>query len=99
MIHSYESTLGRLLIAKRGYDGISTGMIKNDSRLVLPGDVFVAISGAVADGHDFIRQALASGATTIVHTKDLEHYSDRITYLQVSDSTRAYSRLLRAARA
>lgn len=96
MIRSYESTLGRLLIAKRGYDGMSTGMIKNDSRQVLPGDVFVAISGAVADGHDFIRQALAAGATTIVHTKDLENYSDRITYLQVSDSTRAYSRLLRA---
>lgn len=96
MIRSYESTLGRLLVKKRGYDGISTGMIKNDSRQVLPGDVFVAISGAVADGHDFIRQALASGATTIVHTKDLDCYSDRVTYLQVTDSTRAYSRLLRA---
>ena len=50
MIRSYESTLGRLLVAKRGYDGMSTGMIKNDSRQVLPCDVFVAISGAVADG-------------------------------------------------
>ena len=49
MIRSYESTLGRLLVAKRGYDGMSTGMIKNDSRQVLPCDVFVAISGAVAD--------------------------------------------------
>ena len=96
MIQSYESTLGRLLIAKRGFDGISSGLVRNDSRKVLPGDVFVAVPGALADGHDFIPQAISAGATTIVHSRELEHYSDRITYLQVSDPTRAYSRLMRA---
>ncbi len=37
-----------------------------DSRLVQAGDVFVAIGGAVYDGHDFIAQAVDRGAKYIV---------------------------------
>jgi UDP-N-acetylmuramoyl-L-alanyl-D-glutamate--2,6-diaminopimelate ligase len=43
--------------------------IQIDSRRVRKGDVFVAIPGATCDGHDFIGQALASGAKYIVHAK------------------------------
>jgi len=41
--------------------------VQMDSRRVRKGDVFVAIQGAACDGHDFISQALASGARYIVH--------------------------------
>jgi UDP-N-acetylmuramoyl-L-alanyl-D-glutamate--2,6-diaminopimelate ligase len=41
-------------------------MIQYDSRQVKPGDTFVAIPGLKHDGADFIPQALANGATTIV---------------------------------
>ncbi len=37
-----------------------------DSRLVRPGNIFVAIKGTVYDGHDFIDQAVANGAKYIV---------------------------------
>jgi UDP-N-acetylmuramoyl-L-alanyl-D-glutamate--2,6-diaminopimelate ligase len=37
---------------------------------VRPGDVFVAIAGTACDGHDFIGQAIAAGATCIVHGAD-----------------------------
>ena len=37
-----------------------------DSRLVKPGDIFVACMGPNLDGHDFIPQALANGAKYIV---------------------------------
>jgi len=40
-----------------------------DSRLVRPGDVFVAVEGNVYDGHDFIEQAIAGGAKYIVCRK------------------------------
>lgn len=40
-----------------------------DSRLVKPGDVFLAVKGTVFDGHDFIDQALANGAEYIVSQK------------------------------
>ncbi|MFA5112714.1 MAG: UDP-N-acetylmuramoyl-L-alanyl-D-glutamate--2,6-diaminopimelate ligase [Candidatus Margulisiibacteriota bacterium] len=41
-------------------------MIQYDSRKVKPGDTFVAIPGLKRDGADFVPQAIASGATTIV---------------------------------
>ena len=37
-----------------------------DSRLIRPGDVFVALSGTRVDGHDFIDQAVAAGAGVVV---------------------------------
>jgi UDP-N-acetylmuramoyl-L-alanyl-D-glutamate--2,6-diaminopimelate ligase len=37
-----------------------------DSRLVQPGDLFVAIRGLDADGHDFIPQAVERGAAAVV---------------------------------
>lgn len=43
--------------------------IRIDSRLVKAGDIFVAVVGAVCDGHDFISQALANGAKYIVCQK------------------------------
>jgi UDP-N-acetylmuramoyl-L-alanyl-D-glutamate--2,6-diaminopimelate ligase len=40
--------------------------IQVDSRLIRPGDLFVAMVGAKADGHDFIRQALDAGAAAVL---------------------------------
>ncbi|MDD5326888.1 MAG: UDP-N-acetylmuramoyl-L-alanyl-D-glutamate--2,6-diaminopimelate ligase [Phycisphaerae bacterium] len=40
--------------------------IRVDSRLVKPGDIFVAVEGAVCDGHDFIDQAVDNGAKYVV---------------------------------
>jgi len=42
-----------------------------DSRLVQPGDCFIAIPGTKFDGRDFIPQALAAGAKYIVYQPDL----------------------------
>lgn len=40
--------------------------IKTDSRLVEPGDTFVAIKGHTVDGHDYINSAIEKGATKII---------------------------------
>jgi UDP-N-acetylmuramoyl-tripeptide--D-alanyl-D-alanine ligase len=40
--------------------------ISTDSRTAAPGQLFVALQGPRFDGHDFVRQALASGAAGVV---------------------------------
>ena len=41
-------------------------LLKTDSRKVKPGDTFIAITNVVRDGHDYIEQAIANGATKII---------------------------------
>jgi len=46
--------------------------IEYDSRRVKPGDLFVAVSGIHADGHVFLREALAAGAAAVAVQADAQ---------------------------
>lgn len=52
------------------YEGpsIEVKEIRIDSRIVEPGDLFIAIHGERFDGHDFIDQAIKRGAVAVVVT-------------------------------
>jgi UDP-N-acetylmuramoyl-L-alanyl-D-glutamate--2,6-diaminopimelate ligase len=71
-----------------------------DSRQVKPGDLFVAIKGLSADGHDFIPQALKRGAVAVVvQDARITHHASRIThhaYVLVPDSRQALAHLAAA---
>lgn len=54
-----------------GSDPLITG-VTHDSRAVGPGDLFVAIPGAVVDGHDYVERALASGAAAVAVERDVD---------------------------
>ena len=41
-------------------------MIQVDSRKVKQGDTFIAVKGAVTDGHDYIETAIDNGAEEII---------------------------------
>jgi UDP-N-acetylmuramoyl-tripeptide--D-alanyl-D-alanine ligase len=47
----------------RGSDGMEVFGVSTDSRKVQKGSLFVALRGERFDGHDFVEQALASGAS------------------------------------
>ena len=59
--------------------------LKTDSRAVKPGDTFIAIPNVARDGHDYIEQAIANGATKII----AEHGSYKVETIIV-ESTREY---------
>ncbi|WP_027723199.1 UDP-N-acetylmuramoyl-L-alanyl-D-glutamate--2,6-diaminopimelate ligase [Maridesulfovibrio zosterae] len=63
-----NKTKWETLIAKVG-EGL---MVRTDSREVQDGDIFVAISGPLRDGADFVPQAIENGASYIVCEKDVE---------------------------
>ena len=56
--------------------------IKIDSRLVEPGDTFVAIKGYTVDGHDYIDAAIKKGASKIIAT----HGSYEVETIIVEDT-------------
>jgi UDP-N-acetylmuramoyl-L-alanyl-D-glutamate--2,6-diaminopimelate ligase len=74
--------------------------IRVDSRLVKAGDIFVAVVGAVCDGHDFIDQALANGAKYIVCQKNkssIEYRASSIETIFVDNSSKAAAILAQAS--
>ena len=62
-----------------------------DSRQVEPGNLFVAVAGHIADGHDFIAEAIQRGARAIVFEKEnyAEVIPDGVSAVRVADSRRA----------
>jgi len=62
-----------------------------DSRQVADNDLFVAIKGAAADGHQFIDKAIQSGATSIVLEDKPEELKSGINYIVVDDTHKALS--------
>ena len=55
------------VVALKGRDDIDVTAICCDSRQVRPGSLFAAVKGHAGDGHAFIPQALAAGASVIVY--------------------------------
>ena len=45
---------------------------ETNSRLIKPGQIFVAIKGYTVDGHDYIKDAIKNGATGVIAEKEVE---------------------------
>jgi UDP-N-acetylmuramoyl-L-alanyl-D-glutamate--2,6-diaminopimelate ligase len=68
---------------------INVKKITFDSRVVEPGDVFVAAKGTQVDGHKFIAKAIESGASAVVCETMPEDSSNHVTFIRVENSARA----------
>ncbi|HEX8461618.1 MAG TPA: UDP-N-acetylmuramoyl-L-alanyl-D-glutamate--2,6-diaminopimelate ligase, partial [Segetibacter sp.] len=77
------------LQAVTGTTNLDVKDIQIDSRKVTEGSVFVAIVGAVSNGHEFIATAIDKGAKVIVCEVMPATVVEGITYLQVSNSGEA----------
>ena len=63
-----------------------------DSRKAKKDSVFVCISGSVSDGHTYIEDVIAKGASVIVVEKEVQPVPG-VTYLKVPDSRLALAQL------
>src|SRR5687768_15045871 len=68
--------------------------IAMDNRKVQPGDLFVAMKGGSADGHDFIPDAIEHGAAAVVGERELAGLT--VPYIRVENSRRALTYLAAA---
>ena len=68
--------------------------VEEDSRALQPGGLFVARRGLVADGHDYIPQAIAQGAAALVVERVVEGLT--LPWAQVRDAGEALGHLAAA---
>jgi len=97
---TYLWTAGQAMAATGGVaqDDWHVEGISIDSRMIEPGDMFVAIRGPRFDGHDFTADAIAAGATVSM----VDHHPGAVPtdapLLEVKDTTLALEDMARAAR-
>lgn len=94
----YERPLGELLDAigspaVAGPSDIIVSAVTADSRKVEPGSMYVAVRGTAVDGHRFIPQAVAAGASAVVCEELPAEQDSRVAYICVNDSRDALGRL------
>ena len=76
----------------KGSLDIDVPNIKNDSRTVKPGDMFVAIKGFDIDGHEHINEACANGAKVIlaqtnqITKEDIKDVPEDVTIVLTDDT-------------
>ncbi|HCR84197.1 MAG TPA: UDP-N-acetylmuramoyl-L-alanyl-D-glutamate--2,6-diaminopimelate ligase, partial [Lachnospiraceae bacterium] len=69
----------------QGSDEIEITTLINDSRKVEKGSVFVCISGAVSDGHEFVSEVAEKGAYAVIVEKEVTAPED-VTVIRVADT-------------
>lgn len=79
----YKSNIIRLI----GNNSIPIASISFDSRKIEKNSVFVAVTGTVTDGHNYIDQVIVKGAVSIICEKLPETINQNICYVLVRDSS------------
>lgn len=72
-----------------GSTSIEVNDVQIDSRKIKPGSVFIAVKGTAKDGHQFIDQATAAGASVIVCEELPVIKKENVIYVQVENSAAA----------
>lgn len=75
------------VIERQGMLDVPVSAITDDSRLVGPGSLFVAVKGGQVDGHQFIPAAMKAGMTALVAEQSIG--DSPIPFVRVKDSRKA----------
>lgn len=73
-------------IEVRGDINVEINGVNIDSRAVRQGDLFVAVKGTQADGHNYIGKAVEQGAVAVVVSNPIPNETGDITYIRVADT-------------
>lgn len=67
--------------------------ISYNSREVLPGNLFVAISGFTSDGHDYLGEAMKRGAAAVIVERETESSEETVTMIKVKNTRLALAKV------
>src|SRR6266545_1841812 len=82
---------GARLVGLSDPASLPVGAVRDDSRAVVPGDVFVAVPGLRADGHAFAPQAVARGAAALVVERPLDEQVPQVVVASAAEALGALS--------
>lgn len=68
--------------------------LKASSRLISPGDAFIALRGSISDGHTFIPDAVKAGAPVVICNHGYQGNGTGATLIEVPDTKKALKLLL-----
>ncbi len=80
---------GIVIVSFSGDDNAVITDIGFDSRLITGGSMFIAVKGSSSDGHDFIGNAVDSGASAIVCETIPENPGKEVCWIKTTDTARA----------
>lgn len=89
-----EIVAGKII---NGTPNVSFTGVSTDSRTILPGQLFFALSGENYDGHHYVSQAVSRGAAAAVVSKISDDYK-LLPLILVDDSLQALQQLAKAYR-
>jgi UDP-N-acetylmuramoyl-L-alanyl-D-glutamate--2,6-diaminopimelate ligase len=78
---------------QRGDMQVHVASLTDDSRQIKPGTLFVAVKGERADGHSYVRKAVAAGAAALVVQDASVAQDQTVPIVGVRDSRRALGML------
>ncbi|TDF96688.1 UDP-N-acetylmuramoyl-tripeptide--D-alanyl-D-alanine ligase [Paenibacillus piri] len=81
-----------------GTDDLLIRGVSNDTRTLSPGNLYVPIIGEVYDGHLFLEDAVAKGASASLWQKDRELPAQSVPLILVDDTVAALQRLAKSYR-
>ena len=91
-----ESSVPIVSIEGDAEETIVSGL-QSDSRMLGPGDIFVAFKGSKVDGHEFLIDAIEAGATALIVDSDAEIdlgvWAEDVVLIKVVNSQSAISML------
>ncbi len=94
---SAVTAISGISVSGDGVPGCHLDTITTDSRKAGPGSLFIALSGTVHDGHDYIGEAVAAGCSAVLVEEgriDSEAFHDSDTCVLVAaDSRKVYTEL------
>ena len=82
---------GVIEIKGKAFNSVTITGLEYNSQNVKPGNLYFALPGLHADGHDFIPDAINRNAAAIVYQKELAEYPEGLSYIRVKDSRFAMS--------
>ncbi|HEX2912619.1 MAG TPA: UDP-N-acetylmuramoyl-tripeptide--D-alanyl-D-alanine ligase [Chloroflexia bacterium] len=96
-IKDYLTEPGPLLAQLQAREDFSFAKVVYDSRQVVPNTLFVALKGEASDGHNFIQDALARGASALLVRQDWladrPEVARQALCLAVTDTRAAFQKL------